>query len=126
MLTDIEYAGFLLLSECEREACNATKGNLFYWYIENSKKLKNAPIVLWLNGGPGSASTYGFFIENGLYIVNKDGKTLTKRDFSWSQKTNYLMIDQPAGVGLSYGKENAYRNESEAMDQLYFALKIFF
>lgn len=64
-------------------------------------------------------------MENGPYVINKDG-TLSERHYSWNQKANYLVIDQPAGVGFSYGEPNTFSNESEAIDQLYGALKIFF
>lgn len=126
-LKNLEYAGYLPLSTsvCSKQKCNAAPGNLFYWYVENRGHYADAPLVLWLNGGPGAASMYGFFMENGPYVINKDG-TLSERHYSWSQKANYLVIDQPAGVGFSYGEPNTFSNESEAIDQLYGALKIFF
>lgn len=126
-IKNIELAGYLPLSasSCTEKKCNKTPGNLFYWYVENRDHLADAPLVLWLNGGPGAASLYGFFMENGPYVINKDG-TLSERQYAWSQKANYLVIDQPAGVGFSYGEHTAYANESEAMDQLYYAIKIFF
>jgi carboxypeptidase C (cathepsin A) len=124
-LKNIEYAGYLPLSTCSKQKCNAELGNLFYWYVENQAQSADAPLILWLNGGPGAASMYGFFMENGPYLINKDG-TLSERHYSWSKKANYLVVDQPAGVGFSYGEPNTFANESEAIDQLYVALKFFF
>ncbi|MFJ1269918.1 S10 family peptidase [Legionella lytica] len=124
-LKNIEYTGYLPISTCSKNKCKAEPGNLFYWYVENQAHNADAPLVLWLNGGPGAASMYGFFMENGPYVINKDG-TLSERHYSWSQKANYLVIDQPAGVGFSYGDLHTFANEAEAMDQLYAALKVFF
>jgi len=118
---DIELAGVLPI---ERIA-TASSSKLFYWFVESRSHGANDPIVLWLNGGPGAASTYGFFMENGPYSVTSKG-TLIQRQASWSNQANYLIIDQPAGVGLSNGKKGTYSNEPEAMDQLYQALLAFY
>ncbi|CEG55516.1 Carboxypeptidase [Legionella fallonii LLAP-10] len=126
-ISDVELAGYLPLvgPDCIKDHCASNTGNLFYWFVESRTKSKDAPLVLWLNGGPGAASLYGFFMENGPYSVSTDGR-LTKRKFSWTEKAHYLMIDQPAGVGFSYGTATTYANEAEAMAQLYHALTLFF
>jgi len=121
-INDLEFAGSLPIFS---KTSNKNVGNLFYWYVENQKQDKNTPLVLWLNGGPGAASMYGFFIENGPYSINPN-LTLKKRTFSWTQQADYLVIDQPAGVGLSYGEKNSYADEAQAIDQLYAALQSFF
>ena len=34
----------------------------------------DAPLLLWLQGGPGGSSLFGLFNENGPILVDKDGK----------------------------------------------------
>lgn len=33
---------------------------------------KNAPVVLWLQGGPGGSSMFGLFEEHGPYVITRD------------------------------------------------------
>lgn len=118
-LQDEEYAGYLPLSASLKES----SGHLFYWYVAHKTHDQHTPIILWLNGGPGASSLYGFFMEHGPYTLNQPG-VITQRPDSWATKAHYLIIDQPAGVGFSYGT-TCYADEAEAMDQLYYALQVF-
>ncbi len=103
---------------------NTNNSGLFFWYVQQENPQTNAPIILWFNGGPGAASTYGFFMENGPYAINSKGKLLLRKD-SWNRVGDYMIIDQPAGVGYSYG-EDSYQNEAQAMDQLAYAVTVYF
>lgn len=126
-VNELQLAGYLPLSgsDCGNKQCHNKTGNLFYWFVQSPNHSAETPIVLWLNGGPGAASLYGFFMENGPYTVDKNGK-LSKRQYSWTKQADYLVIDQPARTGFSYGTHYSYANEPEAMDQLHHALRIFF
>lgn len=74
---------------------------LHYVFIESQNNPKNDPVVLWLNGGPGCSSLFGFMEENGPFFpVNFD--TFQKNEFSWNKYANMLYIESPAGVGFSY------------------------
>ena len=35
---------------------------------------KNAPLLLWLQGGPGGSSLFGLFVENGPLMVDENGQ----------------------------------------------------
>ena len=59
------YAGALKVSLTAEQ-----DHNLFYWFFRNTK-LTNAPLVVWINGGPGSSSMFGLFLENGPLRIIK-------------------------------------------------------
>lgn len=103
-------------------------GHAFYFLAESQSSTAQAdPVLLWLNGGPGSSSLMGCFSENGPLLVNEDGKTLRVNKFGWNQKSNLLCIESPVGVGFSYNSSGVYEADdlSQAQD-LYDGLQKFF
>jgi hypothetical protein len=44
--------------------------------------------------------------ENGPCKVSEDGQSTIPNAYGWNQKANVLWLDQPSGVGYSYGEEN--------------------
>ncbi len=104
--------------------------NLFFWFFEAQNSPKNAPIVIWLNGGPGSSSMLGLFAENGPYKINYD-LSLSDNPYSWNNNANLLVIDQPAGTGLSFVEQSDNRDcyvktEAQATHQLQKGLNQFY
>ncbi|XP_072975427.1 serine carboxypeptidase-like 27 [Typha angustifolia] len=77
---------------------------LFYWLIEAVPAAgESAPLVLWLNGGPGCSSIgYGASEELGPFRIGSDGQTLHLNGNSWNKAANLLFLESPAGVGFSY------------------------
>ncbi|KAF7552149.1 hypothetical protein G7046_g7510 [Stylonectria norvegica] len=77
--------------------------NLFFWFVEARERTDS--LTIWLNGGPGSSSMYGFFTGNGpCEIVEKgvsDFETVA-REWGWDRASNMLFIDQPNQVGFAY------------------------
>ena len=59
------------------------------------------PLVLWLNGGPGCSSLYGWITENGPMMYHKN-KTFSKNEYSWNKEANMLYIESPGEVGFSF------------------------
>ncbi|OLN88363.1 Carboxypeptidase S1-like protein A [Colletotrichum chlorophyti] len=76
--------------------------NTFFWFFEARKAPENAPLAIWLNGGPGGSSIMGLLEENGPCFVNEDSRTTRLNPWSWNNEVNLLYIDQPTQVGFSY------------------------
>lgn len=87
------------------EVDSASSRHLFYVFAESRKQpVQEQPLVLWVNGGPGCSSMKGFFMGNGPFIPNSDGKTLRSNPYSWNNIANVVYVDSPAGVGFSYSE----------------------
>ncbi|KAH8815737.1 putative serine carboxypeptidase [Xylogone sp. PMI_703] len=87
------YAGYADVSENE---------HIFWWFFEaRNGDPKDAPLTIWINGGPGSSSMIGLFQENGPCGIDINGNVVNN-PYSWSNITNMLYIDQPTQTGFSY------------------------
>jgi vitellogenic carboxypeptidase-like protein len=121
-----QFAGYSSVNQasCSNVRCTGTgDAGLFYWFVGKSGgAYASAPTILWTNGGPGSTSFWGFFTENGPYMVTKGG-TLQKRPMAWNNTANYLMFEQPLGVGLSFAPPSQQPADvQQGVDQWYTAL----
>nr|AKO90271.1 cathepsin A2 [Tigriopus japonicus] len=115
------YSGYLTVN---KPSCNS---NLFFWFFPAAYKPEKAPVLLWLQGGPGGSSMFGLFVEHGPFRVTRDMK-LEARDTAWSLTHNVLYIDNPVGTGFSFtGRDECYaRDQTNVADDLYEALLQFF
>ena len=94
-----QWSGFLPSGENVATGGEAT---LHYWFAQSSRSdAANAPVVLWLNGGPGSSSILGMLQEHGPLLINSTGG-LMENPYAWTQLVNLLILESPAGVGYSY------------------------
>lgn len=79
--------------------------NTYFWFVGARDQQVNTSLTIWLNGGPGSSSMFGFFSETGPCEVVDDGTdefTTVAREWGWDRASNMLFIDQPNQVGFSY------------------------
>lgn len=111
------YSGYFTVNE-------QFSSNLFFWYFPARLDPKNAPVVLWLQGGPGATSLIGLFGENGPFEVKS--QKLYLRKYSWALAHNLIYIDNPVGVGYSFTEGGFSKNETVIGDNLYNALVQFF
>lgn len=81
--------------------------HLWFWYFSARNKADTAPLVAWLNGGPGASSMIGLFQNNGPchFPSSSSAETPTRNEYSFNNEANMLYIDQPAGAGFSYGDD---------------------
>ena len=78
------------------------EGNeLFYIYTPSQNNPSTAPVLLWLNGGPGCSSLFGLLAEVGPVTSDNFAGEFKKNPYSWNTNINLLVIEQPAGVGFS-------------------------
>ncbi|KAJ4245734.1 hypothetical protein NW762_013858 [Fusarium torreyae] len=77
--------------------------SMWFWFFEARNEPREAPLALYLNGGPGCSSEIGIFQENGpcRFIGNDTEPTLNPH--SWNEYANMIYIDQPFGTGFSEG-----------------------
>ncbi|GLG97065.1 Venom serine carboxypeptidase [Gryllus bimaculatus] len=99
--------------------------NLFFWYFPSLNNQQNDPVVLWLQGGPGSTSLFGLFSEHGPFSVSTEN-ILTPRKYTWVKNHNMIYIDNPVGTGYSFTNGGYARNETAVGKDLYEALLQFF
>ena len=95
------FSGFLDASAGCDVATNGPVCQLHYWLALAEKDPSKAPVVLWLNGGPGSSSILGFLQEEGPLLINATGG-LMQNPWGWTKYVNLLALEAPIGVGYSY------------------------
>lgn len=121
LLKGIEsYSGYLTVNK-------TYNSNLFFWYFPARNNAANAPVVLWMQGGPGASSLYGLFMENGPVFVNAQNR-LEKRQYSWHLDHHVVYIDNPVGAGFSFTNEAAgyATNQVDVGTNLFSAVRQFF
>jgi serine carboxypeptidase 1 len=87
----------------------AYNSNFFYAIRGNSNATfrQNAPLVLFLQGGPGATSLFSDYLETGpekliLSSTAPGGFALVEREHAWTNHANMLYVDNPIGTGFSY------------------------
>ena len=97
-------------------------GNMFFWFFPAEENPETAPVVIWLQGGPGGSSMFGALKLHGPVITtvsyisnfgkiyflfyllmqvdeNNELSGVEKNPYSWGRKHNMVYIDNPVGAG---------------------------
>ncbi|KAI0763992.1 carboxypeptidase C [Trametes elegans] len=100
--------------------------HLFYWFFEARHNPETAPLVLWLNGGPGCSSTTGLLFELGPCRIAEEGKNVSYHPHSWTESANVIFLDQPVNVGYSYSEDGSSVNTTPvAAEDVWAFLELF-
>jgi len=114
------YSGYLTVDE-------KYDSNLFFWFFPAICGANTAPVLLWLQGGPGASSLFGLFNEHGPFFVNEKNQ-LKLRNHTWTASYSVLYVDNPVGTGFSFtGNDTGYStNQTTVGLNMYEALVQFF
>ena len=82
---------------------------------------ENAPIAIWLNGGPGASSSFANFLMNGPMRITQDSQdnyivSLAEQG-SWVDAATMIYVDQPVGTGFSYASPDPAKTLLTTMDE---------
>ncbi|KIL59166.1 hypothetical protein M378DRAFT_15030 [Amanita muscaria Koide BX008] len=106
------WAGLLPISS----AANETR-KLFFWFFPPAKGGSLDDLIFWTNGGPGCSSMDGFLQENGPISWQHGQAKPTPNQYSWTNISSMLWVEQPVGTGYSQGTPTA-QNEEDVAAQL--------
>lgn len=119
-----QFAGYASIESSKAHATNHEK--LFYWFV-GADDYENKPTILWTNGGPGSSSFWGFFLENGPYTIESaigSYPVVRPNPTGWNNYANYMIFEHPLSVTLSFANndDNVPKNPEAGAEDLYNAL----
>lgn len=118
-----QFAGYMSVGQGP-----APPVQLFFWVVMSERDPKNDPVVLWMNGGPGSTSLYGLFDQWGPYLIDhtKSPSVVFKRnDNRLTEKLTWVFLEQPSGTGFSTGGPLIMDSETAAKDVSSFITALF-
>jgi len=105
---------------CFFEVDKAAGGHTYAWYFKAAEARGRAdaetPVLLWLQGGPGGASTFGALNEVGpVRIALREDGTLgpVRREHTWGGAYDMLFLDNPVGTGFSFTRGGGYATKRE-------------
>lgn len=124
------FSGHLQISDVKR---------IYYSLVEAKSRAREAPLVIWMNGGPGCSGMVSFLTQIGPFsLISPENDLPTEENLenllemnphSWNNLANVLFIEQPIGVGYSYTLSSTssikYSDELSAVDNL-LAIEAFF
>merc|ERR1712198_504969 len=122
-LSEIEsYSGFITADQ-------PNNGNMFFWFFPAAENPETAPVVIWLQGGPGSSSMFEALKLHGPVLTTADENNVltgvASNPYTWARKHNVIYIDNPVGAGYSFSDKLPTTND-DVTDNLYECLQQWF
>ena len=114
-------SGFAQVSSNEENP--PLRGQMFYWFFPPRNGDMNAPMMIWLQGGPGSSGiAEGLLKLNGPYSVALTidglGARLMPRGTTWNEDYAMLYVDSPVGTGYSYQTSGNYATSQAVISEM--------
>ncbi|CAA7269655.1 unnamed protein product [Cyclocybe aegerita] len=106
------WSGLLPISGDQNET-----RKLFFWFFPPGPQGSLDDLIFWTNGGPGCSSLEGLLQENGPFQWQWGQAKPTVNEFSWTNLSSVLWVEQPVGTGFSQGRPNI-QNEDQLAAQL--------
>ncbi|KAH0839339.1 Alpha/Beta hydrolase protein [Lanmaoa asiatica] len=106
------WAGLLPISDDPNET-----RQLFFWFFPPGPEGSLDDLIFWTNGGPGCSSLEGLLQENGPLSWSWGQAKATVNEYSWTNLSSVLWVEQPVGTGFSQGTPNI-ENEDQLAEQL--------
>ncbi|KAG8785239.1 hypothetical protein FRC15_001736 [Serendipita sp. 397] len=106
------WAGLLPISSNSNET-----RKLFFWFFPPGPQGSMDDLIFWTNGGPGCSSLEGALQENGPITWSWGTAKPTPNEYSWTNLSSVLYVEQPVGTGYSLGTPTA-KNETDVAAQL--------
>ncbi|KNZ76878.1 Carboxypeptidase cpdS [Termitomyces sp. J132] len=118
------WSGLLPISSDPNETRKASTAmrsliELFFWFFPPGPDGSLDDLIFWTNGGPGCSSLEGLLQENGAcpFQWGYGQAKATVNEFSWTNLSSVLWVEQPVGTGFSQGEPNI-KNEDDLAAQL--------
>jgi len=114
-----QYGGYITVDE-------SAGRNLFYWFVESQGNPSKDPLFLWLQGGPGCSSLFGFLTEHGPFLISEKQEVLLN-PWSWNTNASIIYLESLAGVGFSFTGSKVNENgDNKTMHDSYVFLQKWF
>ncbi len=85
----------------------APQYRLFYWLFKARTRDPRAPLVVWIEGGPGCSCQEAVFMEHGPFRMVGASRNYKLNPYSWNTIADVLFTDSPIGTGLSNCSETS-------------------
>ena len=90
---------------------------LFFWFFPPGPQGSLDDLIFWTNGGPGCSSLEGLLEENGPFSWGVGTAKPIVNQYSWTNLSSLLYVEQPVGTGFSQGIPDA-KDENDVAEQL--------